>query len=212
MPAVAHGVTNRELPGPDIIATMRMWPVMVLAVVATGLGWLGPTGAGSAPTPLVVSPPRARVEIPAPPSRSPLASDVSIPEIEASLVVAGLDRPTFAVATDDGRLLVTEKAGVILVVVDGRILAEPLAHRTPRSTGRSGLPSMQRIWQACKRARMPPRHAHLLQADLHISSATARRGRWRVGSPAFVGQGEILFITREGQIPLIVLNLLIYCV
>ena len=48
-----------------------------------------------------------------------------MPRVEASLLVAGLNRPTFAVPTDDGRLLVTEKSGLIRVVVDGEILPDP---------------------------------------------------------------------------------------
>lgn len=48
-----------------------------------------------------------------------------MPDLEATLVVDGLDRPTFAVPFGDGRLLVTEKSGVIRVVDRGRILSVP---------------------------------------------------------------------------------------
>lgn len=101
---------------------MRKWPIFPVVIAALGLGWFGSFGIGSAPTPLVVSEPRPPTgTVPMP----ELPSDAPMPEIEASLVVDGLDRPTFAVPTGDGRLLVSEKGGLIRVVVDGEILPEP---------------------------------------------------------------------------------------
>ena len=101
---------------------MRKWPIFVVVIAALGLGWVGPLGAGAAPTSVIVSEPRPRTGTVPPPS---FPSDAPMPEIEASLVVDGLDRPTFAVPTGDGRLLVTEKGGLIRVVVDGEILPDP---------------------------------------------------------------------------------------
>ncbi|MEE9581543.1 MAG: PQQ-dependent sugar dehydrogenase [Acidimicrobiia bacterium] len=101
---------------------MRKWPISLVVIAALGLGWLGSSSIGAAPAPQVLSEPRPRTGTAPPPA---LPSDAPMPEIEASLVVDGLDRPTFAVPTGDGRLLVTEKGGLIRVVVDGRILPDP---------------------------------------------------------------------------------------
>ena len=40
-------------------------------------------------------------------------------------VLSGLDRPSALAATPDGRLLVTEQAGTVRIVEDGRLLSEP---------------------------------------------------------------------------------------
>ncbi len=101
---------------------MRKWPIFLVVIAALGLGSIGLLGFGAAPTSTVLSEPRPRTGT-APPPVFP--SDAPMPEIEASLVVDGLDRPTFAVPTGDGRLLVTEKGGLIRVVVDGQILLDP---------------------------------------------------------------------------------------
>ena len=113
---------------------MRRRRVIGAAMVALGFGWLGPTGTGAAPVSLVVSVPRPQTGVASP---APLPSNAPIPELEASLVVAGLDRPTFAVAAGDGRLLVTEKSGVIRVVVAGEILAEPFLDLSGAVEGQS---------------------------------------------------------------------------
>ena len=93
---------------------------MVLA--ALGFGWFGPIGEGAAPGVLALSAPRPKATT-AVPSAAP--SDDPLPELEAVVLVDGLDRPTFAVPIGDDRLLVTEKAGFIRMVADGQILPEP---------------------------------------------------------------------------------------
>jgi glucose/arabinose dehydrogenase len=53
-------------------------------------------------------------------------SELPVPELQAVLVAEGLDRPTSAVGDHLGRLFITEKSGVIRVVVDGVVLTQPL--------------------------------------------------------------------------------------
>ncbi len=101
---------------------MRRLPIIGVGIAALGLGLMGLTGVGAAPTSLAVSAPRPQIGT-TPPSAFP--SDAPLPAIAASFVAAGLDRPTFAVDTGDGRLLVTEKRGIIRTVLDGVTLTEP---------------------------------------------------------------------------------------
>jgi glucose/arabinose dehydrogenase len=101
---------------------MRKWPIVLVVLAALGLGWIGPIGEGAAPTAFALSAPRPPATIAVPPV---LPSDDPLPELEATVLVEGLDRPTFAVPLGDDRLLVSEKAGVIRLVVDGEILSDP---------------------------------------------------------------------------------------
>ena len=47
------------------------------------------------------------------------------PEYRVEKLLTGLDRPTQLAATPDGRLLVTEQAGIVRVVQNGRLLDDP---------------------------------------------------------------------------------------
>lgn len=94
--------------------------VVVLGFMAAGL--IAPTGRSAAP--YVASVPSAE---PTPGSGSlPVPSEAPMPELEAVLLASGLNRPTSVVAAGEGRVFVTEKSGVIRVVEDGVLLAEPL--------------------------------------------------------------------------------------
>jgi len=101
---------------------MRKWPIVLMVLVALGLGWIGPIGEGAAPGVLALSAPRPQATTAVPPTAP---SDDPLPDLEAVVLVDGLDRPTFAVSIGVGRFLVTEKAGFIRVVADGEILPEP---------------------------------------------------------------------------------------
>jgi glucose/arabinose dehydrogenase len=96
-----------------------MWAMV--AVVSLTLGLAAAVGDGPAPATVVISTPRSVAGVPA--SQGP-PSEGRLPELEAALVVDGLERPTAVVAIDEGRLLVTEKRGTVRLVDDGVVMAE----------------------------------------------------------------------------------------
>ena len=102
---------------------MRVVGVTAVLLLLLGGGLLGATGDGPAPSGVGYAPgvaPRAEG------GTLPWPSEERLPELEAIVLVDGLDRPTAAVAAPDGRLFIAQKSGVILVLDDGEILEDPL--------------------------------------------------------------------------------------
>lgn len=100
-----------------------MLKVLLSALVAGMLAWTGPLGPGPAPAVTPVSAPRP---VSGTYSAGALPPEGALPELSTELVVAGLDRPTSIADVGDGRMFVTEKGGLVRVVLDGVLQPDPL--------------------------------------------------------------------------------------
>ena len=69
-------MTGGPIPSP----LMRKWPIVLIVLVALGLGWFGPIGEGAAPGVLALSAPRPQATT-AVPSAAP--ADEPVPDLEA---------------------------------------------------------------------------------------------------------------------------------
>lgn len=103
-----------------LLATLALGAAVAIGMAGSEADAVAPAERSLAPSP-AAGPAPAVIE----------SSKAHIPDIEAELLVSGLDRPTFAVPTPDGRLFVTEKAGTIRVVADDEVLPDPLLDLDP---------------------------------------------------------------------------------
>jgi glucose/arabinose dehydrogenase len=119
---------------------MRILGALLVVAGVLSVGLAVDPGAPAPSVPIV-----AAVEPGPGPGSLQQPSSVPIPDLEAVLVADGLDRPTSAVEDHLGRLFVTEKSGVIRVIVDGQMVEQPvfdLDDRIPDDRVEQGLLSM----------------------------------------------------------------------